>query len=60
LQHTVLPLVLEWRLCMFRFLQFLPLVLVMQLVYLRTRRLPRMIVMHWPMDLLAARMTLAL
>jgi len=29
-------------------------------LYLRTRRLPRMIVMHWPMDLLAARMTLAL
>lgn len=60
LQHSVLPLVLEWRLSIFRFLQFLPLVLVMQLVYLRTRRLPRMIVMHWPMDLLAARMTLAL
>jgi hypothetical protein len=32
----------------------------MQLIYLRTRRLPRMIVMHWPMDLLAARMTPAL
>jgi len=60
LQHSVLPLVLEWRLSVFRFLQFLPLVLVMQLVYLRTRRLPRMIVMHWPMDLLAARMTLTL
>jgi len=54
LQHSVLPLVLEWRLTLFRFLQFLPLVVVMQLLYLRTRRLPRMIVMHWPMDLLAA------
>lgn len=60
LQHSVLPFVLEWRLTLFRFLQFLPLVVVMQLLYLRTRRLPRMIVMHWPMDLLAARMTLAL
>jgi len=60
LQHSVLPLVLEWRLTLFRFLQFLPLVVVMQLLYLRTRRLLRMIVMHWPMDLLAARMTLAL
>jgi CAAX prenyl protease-like protein len=59
-QHSVLPLVLEWHLTLFRFLQFLPLVVVMQLLYLRTRRLPRMIVMHWPMDLLAARMTLAL
>jgi len=60
LQHSVLPLVLDWRLAVFRFLQFLPLVMVMQILYLRTRRLPRMIVMHWPMDLLAARMTLAL
>jgi hypothetical protein len=60
LQHSVLPLVLDWRLTVFRFLQFLPLVVIMQLLYLRTRRLPRMIVMHWPMDLLAARMTLAL
>jgi len=59
-QHSVLPLVLDWRLTVFRFLQFLPLVMLMQLLYLRTRRLPRMIVMHWPMDLLAARMTLAL
>jgi hypothetical protein len=60
LQHSVLPLVLEWRVTVFRFLQFLPLVIIMQLLYLRTRRLPRMIVMHWPMDLLAAWMTLAL
>ena len=60
LQHSVLPLVLDWQLCVFRFLQFLPLVMLMQFMYLRTRRLPRMIVMHWPMDLLAARMTLAL
>jgi CAAX prenyl protease-like protein len=59
LQHSVLPLILEWRLCVFRFLQFLPLVMLMQILYLRTRRLPRMIVMHWPMDLLAARLTLA-
>lgn len=58
LQHCVLPLVFDARLIVFRFLQFLPLVVVLQLMYLRTRRLPRMIVMHWPMDLLAARMTL--
>jgi len=59
-QHSVFPLVFDWRLIVFRFLQFLPLVAVIQLIYLRTRRLPRMIVMHWPMDFLAARMTLAL
>jgi len=40
----------RWRLILFRFLQFLPLVVVFQLIYLRTRRLPRMIIMHWPMD----------
>jgi hypothetical protein len=44
----------------FRFLQFLPLVVALQLIYLRTRRLPRMILMHWPMDLIAAVLTLRL
>jgi uncharacterized protein len=59
-QHSVFPLVFDWRLIAFRFLQFLPLVVVFQLVYLRTRRLPRMIFMHWPMDLFAAILTLRL
>jgi hypothetical protein len=59
-QHSVFPLVLDARLVVFRFLQFLPLVVVFQLIYLRTRRLPRMIIMHWPMDLFAAILTLKL
>jgi len=59
-QHSLFPLVFDWRLILFRFLQFLPLVIVIQLIYLRTRSLPRMIFMHWPMDLLAALMTLKL
>jgi len=59
-QHSVFPLVFDWRLILFRFLQFLPLVVVFQLIYLRTRRLPRMIIMHWPMDLFAALLTLKL
>jgi hypothetical protein len=58
-QHSVFPLVFDWRLIVFRFLQFLPLVVVLQLIYLRTRSLPRLIVMHWPLDLLAALMTLS-
>lgn len=58
-QHSVFPLVFDWRLIVFRFLQFLPLVVILQLVYLRTRSLPRMIVMHWPLDLLAAGITLS-
>jgi hypothetical protein len=59
-QHSVFPLVFDWRLIVFRFLQFLPLVVVFQLIYLRTRCLPRMIIMHWPMDLFAAVLTLRL
>src|ERR1043166_7597473 len=59
-QHSVFPLVFDSRLIVFRFLQFLPLVVIFQLVYLRTRRLPRMIMMHWPMDLFAALLTLRL
>lgn len=59
-QHSVFPFVLDWRLVVFRFLQFLPLVVVFQVIYLRTRCLPRMIIMHWPMDLFAAVLTLRL
>jgi hypothetical protein len=59
-QHSVFPFVFDWRLVVFRFLQFLPLVVVFQLIYLRTRCLPRMIIMHWPMDLFAAVLTLRL
>jgi hypothetical protein len=59
-QHSVFPLLFDWHLIVFRFLQFLPLVVVFQLLYLRTRRLPRMIITHWPMDLFAALLTLKL
>jgi hypothetical protein len=59
-QHSVFPLIFDWRLIVFRFLQFLPLVVVFQLIYLRTRCLTRMIIMHWPMDLFAALLTLKL
>jgi Type II CAAX prenyl endopeptidase Rce1-like len=59
-QHSMFPLVLDSRLIVFRFLQFLPLVVIFQLIYLRTRSLPRMIMMHWPMDMFAAVLTLRL
>jgi hypothetical protein len=59
-QHSVFPFVFDCRLVVFRFLQFLPLVVVFQLIYLRTRHLPRMIIVHWPMDLFAAVLTLRL
>lgn len=59
-QHSLFPLVLDWRLMLFRALEFFPLIVVAQLIYLRTRALPRMIFMHWPMDLFAAILTLKL
>jgi len=51
LQHAFLPFVPDLRVFLYLFIQMLPLVLVMQLVYLRIRRLPPLIVMHWGMDL---------
>jgi hypothetical protein len=57
-EHSLFPLVPDWRLMLFRFLQFLPLIVIIQLIYLRTRDLPCLIFMQWPMDLLAAWMTL--
>jgi len=56
-QHCALPFVPDWRYILFRFLAFLPGVLMMMLIYLRTRRLAPLIVAHWPMDIVAAIMT---
>jgi hypothetical protein len=56
-QHCALPFIPDWRFIAFRFLAFLPGVLVMMLIYLRTRRLAPLIVAHWPMDITAAIMT---
>jgi len=59
LQHCFLPFVADWRLVLYRFLAFLPGVLVFLAIYLRTRRLAPLIVAHWMMDLSAAVMTLS-
>ncbi len=56
-QHCALPFIPDWRYVAFRFLAFLPGVLVFMLIYLRTRRLAPLIVAHWPMDITAALMT---
>ena len=58
LQHCVLPFLPDWRYSLFRFIAFLPGVLLLTLIYLRIRRLPPLIVAHWPMDLGAVLMTL--
>jgi membrane protease YdiL (CAAX protease family) len=56
-QHSVLPFVADWRYLFFRLLAFIPGVLVLMLIYLRTRRLAPLIVAHWSMDILGAIMT---
>lgn len=56
-QHCMLPFMPDWRFVLYRFFVFLPGVLVMMAVYLRTRRLTPLIFAHWPMDILGAVMT---
>jgi hypothetical protein len=56
-QHCALPFIPDWRFLLFRFLAFLPGVLVLMVFYLRTRRLTPLIIAHWPMDIAAALMT---
>jgi hypothetical protein len=60
LQHCFLPFILDWRYVVWRFLFFLPGVLVASLIYLRIRRLSPLILAHWPMDLMAAILTVKL
>lgn len=57
LQHSALPVVLDWRFVIWRMLAFFPGCVVFALIYQRTRRLPPLIVAHWPMDILVAVMT---
>ena len=58
-QHCLLPFVPDSKYLLFRFLEFLPGVFVMMLVYLRMRRLGPLILAHWTMDILGAVMTAA-
>jgi len=53
-QHCALPLILDWRYLLFRFLAFLPGILLTMFIYLRTRRLAPMIFAHWLLDISAA------
>jgi hypothetical protein len=58
LQHAFIPFILDWKYIAWRFLAFLPGVVVFALLYLRVRRLSPFIVAHWPMDIYAALLTL--
>ncbi len=48
-QHSFLPYI-NWRHAIWLFIMFLPLSIVMQLLYLHYKRLFPLIVMHWCMD----------
>ena len=52
IQHIALPLTFDLRFMLFRFLSFIPLAVVMTLIYLRTRRLIPFIVAHWAVDMI--------
>jgi len=58
-QHSFLPFELDLRFIVYKFLLFLPGVLVLTAIYLRTRRLAPLIVAHSMMDISAALMTLS-
>lgn len=50
-QHMVLPLIFEWKFMLWRFLAFIPLALIVGILYLRTRRLIPLMVAHGLIDL---------
>jgi membrane protease YdiL (CAAX protease family) len=54
LQHTALPLVLDWQYAIYRMISFFPLTIAMPLIFLRTKRLMPFIIAHWAMDAIAA------
>jgi hypothetical protein len=56
-QHCALPFIPDGRFLLYRFLSFLPGLLIMMLLYLRTRRLAPLIIAHLPMDIAAAIIT---
>jgi membrane protease YdiL (CAAX protease family) len=58
IQHPFLPFILDWKYFVWRFLMFLPSMVIMTLLYLKVRRLPPFILAHWPMDTIALFMTL--
>ena len=60
LQHSLLPFLPDWRSVLWRFLAIVPGVMVLMLIYLKTRRLPRPIMAPWLMEIGGALMTLRL
>lgn len=53
LQHSFLPFFYNWKHFIWVFITFLPMVIILQLVYIRKGRLFPLIVTHWVMDLVS-------
>lgn len=51
LQHSFIPLIFEWKYMVFRFLSFLPLLIVIGIIYYNHRKLVPLMVGHGVLDL---------
>ena len=51
LQHSFIPLLYDWKHIMFRFFSFLPLMLVLGIIYYRKRKLEPLMIGHAVLDL---------
>jgi hypothetical protein len=54
LQHSALGLIFDWRFVLYRFFSYLPLCILVPVLYLRFRRLTPLIVCHWALDLVGS------
>ena len=54
LQHTALGLIFDWRFILYRFISYLPLCIIVPVLYLKLRRLTSLIVCHWCLDLVGS------
>jgi hypothetical protein len=51
LQHSFIPLIYDWEHILFRFLSFLPLMLVLGIIYYKKRKLAALMIGHSVLDL---------
>ena len=51
LQHSFIPLLFDWKHILFRFLSFLPLLIVLGIIYYRNRKLKPLMIGHACLDL---------
>ncbi len=50
LQHSFIPLLVDWRYMLFRFLSFIPLLIVLSIIYIRKRALAPLMIGHGVLD----------